>query len=200
VFTVIRSIEEEPDSAPAASPRLRRSPSPWPPQARVSPTQEVRRPTSTPGSTTHRSRPISVRFEPVKRCGTLRHRFLAYSSRSRSPDPHHLTVLTHPGLVGAAPTLPGTSRIRLPPASARPLRRPDGTGLSPPLKSQRRTAHEAGTQCVRDHLQRPDHSDWQLTNARIRSTVYLTAPSARKLSVVTESEASLCSDAVPQKA
>ena len=138
----------------------------WPPQARVSPTQEVRRPTSTPGSTTHRSRPISVRFEPVKRCGTLRHRFLAYSSRSRSPDPHHLTVLTRPGLVGAAPTLPGTSRIRLPPASARPLRRPDGTGLSPPLKSQRRTAHEAGTQCVRDHLQRPDHSDWQLTNAK----------------------------------
>ena len=125
MFTVIRSIEEEPDSAPAASLRLRRSPSPWPPQARVSPTQEVRRPTSTPGSTTHRSRPISVRFEPVKRCGTLRHRFRAYSSRSRSPDPHHLTVLTRPGLVGAAPTLPGTSRIRLPPASARPLRRPD---------------------------------------------------------------------------
>jgi len=35
---------------------------------------------------------------------------------------------------------------------------------------------EARTQRVRDHLQRPDHSDWQLTNARIRSTVYLTAP------------------------
>lgn len=25
---------------------------------------------------------------------------------------------------------------------------------------------EARTQCVRDHLQRPDHSDWQLTNAK----------------------------------
>src|SRR5690348_13427176 len=36
---------------------------------------------------------------------------------------------------------------------------------------------EARTQRVRNHLQRPDHSDWQLTNARIRSTVYLTAPS-----------------------
>src|SRR5690242_4775965 len=35
---------------------------------------------------------------------------------------------------------------------------------------------EARTQRVRNHLQRPDHSDWQLTNARIRSTVYLTAP------------------------
>src|SRR6185312_5908609 len=42
---------------------------------------------------------------------------------------------------------------------------------------------EARTQRVRDHLQRPDHSDWQLTNARIRSTVYLTAPTDRGLGV-----------------
>lgn len=41
-------------------------------------------------------------------------RFLANSSPSRSPDPHHLAVLTRPGLVRAAPTLPGTTRIRLP--------------------------------------------------------------------------------------
>jgi len=31
VFTAIRSTEEEPDSAPAASPRLPRSTSPWSP-------------------------------------------------------------------------------------------------------------------------------------------------------------------------
>lgn len=37
-------------------------------------------------------------------------------------------------------------------------------------------AVEARTQRVRNHLQRPDHSDWQLTNARIRSTVYRTVP------------------------
>ena len=35
-----------------------------------------------------------------------------------SPGPRHLAVLTHPGFVGAAPTLTGTSRLRLPPASA----------------------------------------------------------------------------------
>jgi hypothetical protein len=35
-----------------------------------------------------------------------------------SPGPRHLAVLTHPGFVGAAPTLPGTSRVRLPPATA----------------------------------------------------------------------------------
>jgi len=63
-FTVIRSTKEEPNSVPAASPRLPRSTSPWPP-----------RPTSTsrPGSSplrlsrtgAHRARPISARFEPV---------------------------------------------------------------------------------------------------------------------------------------
>jgi hypothetical protein len=46
----------------------------------------------------------------------VRRRFLAYSSPSRSPGLHHLAVPAHPGLVGAAPTLPGTTRIRLPPA------------------------------------------------------------------------------------
>src|SRR5262249_23530391 len=44
-------------------------------------------------------------------------RFLAYSFPPRSPDPHHLAVLTRPGFVGAAPALPGTTRTRLPPAS-----------------------------------------------------------------------------------
>jgi hypothetical protein len=43
------------------------------------------------------------------------------SSRTRldpcSPRARHLAVLTHPGFVGAAPTLTDTSRLRLPPAS-----------------------------------------------------------------------------------
>jgi hypothetical protein len=46
-----------------------------------------------------------------------------HAGSSRTPlhpacrAPHHLAVLTRPGVVGAAPTLPGTSRIRLSPAS-----------------------------------------------------------------------------------
>lgn len=40
VFTVIRSTEEEPDSVPAASPRLPRSTSPWSPGRPTYPTQE----------------------------------------------------------------------------------------------------------------------------------------------------------------
>jgi hypothetical protein len=38
-------------------------------------------------------------FEPVSHKGTVTHRFLAYSSPSRSPDPRHLAVLTRPGFV-----------------------------------------------------------------------------------------------------
>jgi hypothetical protein len=84
----------------------------------------------------------------------------------RSPGPHHLAVLTHPGFVRAAPTLPGTSRIRLPPAPTRPLRRPGDAGLSPPLEPQRLTAHEEGPERLRHHLQRPRHRRPQLVHSR----------------------------------
>ena len=40
-----------------------------------------------------------------------------------------------PSLSGLLPTLPGASRIRLPPASTGLLRQPGGEGLSPPLES-----------------------------------------------------------------
>jgi len=63
VFTVVRSAEEEPGCVPAASPRVRRRPSPWPSGPRWS---------SRPGSSrrviiggTRRARPRSARFEPV---------------------------------------------------------------------------------------------------------------------------------------
>jgi hypothetical protein len=40
VFTLTRSMEEEPDSVPAASPRLPRSTSPWPPGHSLNTSQE----------------------------------------------------------------------------------------------------------------------------------------------------------------
>ena len=64
-----------------------------------------------------RPQPISTRFELVPHQGGVTRRFLAYSSPSRSPNPNHLAVLARPGFVRAAPALPGTTRIRLPPAS-----------------------------------------------------------------------------------
>ena len=64
VFTANRSISLAPSFAPAASPWLRRRPSPWPPHRHAKPASE---------SATHHgqpctaSRPISTRFEPVPR-------------------------------------------------------------------------------------------------------------------------------------
>jgi hypothetical protein len=73
--------------------------------------------------------------------GALHRRFLAYSSPSRSPNPHHLAVLARPGFVRAA-----SHPDRHHPAEAalsysRLLRQATGGGLSPPLEQQRLTAH-----------------------------------------------------------
>jgi hypothetical protein len=80
-------------------------------------------------------------FEPVSHKGAVSHRFLAYPSPSRLPDPDHLAVLARPGFVRAAPALPGTTRIRLPSAPPPCCDRTGGEGLSPPLEPQRLTAH-----------------------------------------------------------
>ena len=80
-------------------------------------------------------------FEPVPHQGTVTRRFLAYSSPSRLPDPAHLAVLDRPGVVGAAPTLPGVTRLGLPPAPPSCYDRISGEGLSPPLEPQNLTAH-----------------------------------------------------------
>ena len=47
----------------------------------------------------------------------VKHRFLACTFSSRSPDPTHPVVLGRPDFVAAAPTLPGVPQIRLPPTS-----------------------------------------------------------------------------------
>ena len=88
-----------------------------------------------------RSRPRSTRFEPVPNQGGVTRRFLAYSSPSRLPDPRHLAVLARPGVVRAAPALPGTTRFRLPSAPPSRCDGISGEGLSPPLESLRLTAH-----------------------------------------------------------
>src|SRR5688572_11732125 len=73
-------------------------------------------------------------FEPVSHKGDVTRRFLAYSSPSRLPNPDHLAVLARPGFVGAAPTLPGTTRLRLPPAPPSCCDKISGEGPSPPLE------------------------------------------------------------------
>src|SRR3954470_4708598 len=60
VFTAVRSMKEEPRYAPAASPRLPRSTSPWPPDERTQTHPGV--PPGLPAGGAHRIRPISARF------------------------------------------------------------------------------------------------------------------------------------------
>ena len=84
----------------------------------LSPTKEFPDHATFRAAGAHRNQPVSVRFELVGAKEALHHRFLAYSSPSHSPNPRHLTVLTRPGFVRAAPTLPGTPRIRLPSATS----------------------------------------------------------------------------------
>src|SRR6266496_1959848 len=62
------------------------------------------------------------------------------------------------------------------PSYARPLRRPDDDGLSPPLEQQRLTAHEAGTQRLRDHLRRPYRRLNHQLAAMINYTDHRTVP------------------------
>jgi hypothetical protein len=130
LFTVIRSAEEEPGSAPAASPRLPRSTSPWSPSRSSKASQRVPclgRVRAAPGP--YPPDLSRSRLERRKR------RFLAYSFPPRSPDLSHLAVLAHPGFVGAA-----CHPIRHHPDQAAPsftalLRQDGGEGLPPPLKS-----------------------------------------------------------------
>jgi hypothetical protein len=148
VFTVIRSTEEEPDCVPAASPWVRRRPSPWPPRAAGS--HHPR--SSPPPDRDSGCAPLPAQIRQVRAGEGLRdvrRRFLAYSSPSRSPGLHHLTVLAHPGLVGAAPTLPGTTRIRLPPAPRTRYDRPAAkvSHLHSNHSASRRKLSRPGARC-----------------------------------------------------
>jgi hypothetical protein len=86
------------------------------------------------------ARPRSARFEPVAQVKDVKRRFLAYSFPPRSPDPHHLAVLARPGFVRAAPTLPATTRIRLPSATATCCDRPQAKVSHLHTNQQRLTA------------------------------------------------------------
>jgi hypothetical protein len=109
----------------------------------LSPTKEFPDHATFRAAGAHRDQPISVKFELVGAKEALHHRFLAYSSPSRSPNPRHLTVLTRPGFVRAAPTLPGTPRIRLPSATPTCYDRPTVQVFHLHSINKRLTAHGA---------------------------------------------------------
>jgi hypothetical protein len=91
-------MKEEPDSVPAASPRLPRSISPWSPGRSLKPTQKFPTRNGLGRTALGPYPPGSSRSSLERR----KRRFLAYSFPSRSPDPHHLAVLARSDFVGAA--------------------------------------------------------------------------------------------------
>ena len=94
------------------------------------------------GLLAHRTRPMSARFGAGKPLRDVEAGSCSYSSPSRSPDPHHLAVLTRSGFVRAAPThtrhLPGQTTLGFT-AQLRQGRRQKVSHLL--LKQQRLTAH-----------------------------------------------------------
>src|SRR5215216_582751 len=122
-FPTSRLTGTVPSFSPAASPHLRRSLSVWPPRRPVSPASESRCAPSARACAA--ARPISTRLEPVLALRGFDHWFSsAYTFPSRLPDPGRLAVPTRPVVVRAAPTLPGASRVGLPPASTACCDRP----------------------------------------------------------------------------
>ena len=120
VFTENRLTGLASSSAPAASLRLRRSPSPWPSHRHRKPATKstaLKRSCAAP-------RPVSARFEPVTRLRS----FTTGSSRIPSGLARRTRPVwpyrTVPALSALLPALPGVSRIRLRPAPAGLLRQP----------------------------------------------------------------------------
>jgi len=129
VFTGNRSTGLASSFAPAASPRLRRRPSPWPPHRHAKPATESATHTGWPCTA---PRPISTRFEPVPRLRSFTTDSSSYTVRSRSPDPARLAVPDRPGFVSAASRpprrLPEQTALSSHPAAATARR----GGLAPP--------------------------------------------------------------------
>ena len=138
-FTMYRLTGEVPSFAPAASPHLRRRPSPWPPHRHSEPASE---------STTHTcwsctaDRPISTRLEPACRLRSFPHWFklrlhlpvsLAGPGPSGGADPsRRCRGCSHPHLrpqARAAPSFKGLPR------------QANGGVLSPPPGTWRLVAH-----------------------------------------------------------
>ena len=138
VFTANRSISLASSFAPAASPRLRRRPSPWPPCRHAKPVTESATHTGWPCAA---PRPISTRFEPVpclRSFNTGSSRIPSDLARRTRPVWQYQAV---PALSALLPALPGVSRIRLRPAPARLLRQP-GEEVSHLLRFPAPTAHQ----------------------------------------------------------
>ena len=139
-FTADRLTGEVPSFSPAASPWVRRRPSPWPPGRPHSPASES--PELTLGRALQPG-PDPPGWSRFWTCGgSTTGSYTTYTVPSRLPVPGRLVVPTRSVVVRAAPILPCASRVGLPSASAD---RCDGSLEGPfhPLTVQQRlVAHD----------------------------------------------------------
>src|SRR3977135_4274360 len=116
-FTMCRSTREMPSFVPAASPRLRRRPSPWPPHRRNFPASEL---TAHPSQRSRTApRPISTRLEPVRRLRNVDTGFSRTPSRLACRPRtvwqyRHVPSLS--GLLPPSPAPPGSDCPQLQPS------------------------------------------------------------------------------------
>jgi hypothetical protein len=146
VFTANRSTSLASSYAPAASPWLRRRPSPWPPRRHAKPASESATHTRRPCTA---SRPVSTRFEPVPRLRSFttlvplvcRLASLAGPGPSGSTEPSRLCQRCLP----PSPTSPGSGCAQLLPGCCdNPARRTPTSFGSRRLTAHRRlVAHTA---------------------------------------------------------
>src|SRR4029450_13428481 len=122
-FPTHRLTGAVPSFSPAASPHLRRRLSVWPPcQPHFAGVGVALR---SPHACVHCCPAHIPQVGAGSGLTGVDHWFSsAYTFPSCLPDPGRLAVPTRPVVVGAAPTLPGASRIRLPPASTACCDRP----------------------------------------------------------------------------
>jgi hypothetical protein len=114
-FIADRSTGAAPSFAPAASPRVRRRPSSWPPRQPRNTSHGVALPT---GTACTASRPTSARLEPMPRLRGFDHWFaLAAPSRLACRTQAVWRYRPVPSLSGLLPPAPCASKARLPPAS-----------------------------------------------------------------------------------
>jgi hypothetical protein len=116
-FTCNRSTGEVPSFAPAASPRLRRRPSPWPPDRRHQPAQEFSAPEG-----------VDARCRPAQICQIRAGGHLLRSVRPLVSHVHLPVLLAEPRPSGSTGP-PRRCRGCLPPS--RPSRRSDCPQLAP---------------------------------------------------------------------
>ncbi len=129
----IRSRSEVPASTPAASPRLRRRPSPWPPHRIPQPASE-----SNPalgGVRALRTVPYPSGLSPALALRDFQQRFLAYTFSFRLPDPDRLTVPTRPVRCQGCSHRPARPCGPAALSFTVLLRQGSGGVLSPPLES-----------------------------------------------------------------